>query len=256
MSNLIPFKFNTSTIRTLEVRGDIFFIAKDVAECLGYEKPSNAIHQHCKKSKSLKSLGYPVLGVSDLMTIFGTTSIIVIPESDVYRLTMRSKLESAEKFQDWVVEEVLPSIRKNGSFNVAEQTQLPKTLSEALKLAYDQSLVIEQQQLKMSHKDQLIIALHDASIKAGEVLVREFCKSNDIIDLGQNDFYEWMRSQGYILKNSTEPYQKYEKLGYFKWRPSLEEYGGKIRHQLFITPRGKVWLAAKYMAYLDSVITA
>ena len=60
-----------------------------------------------------------------------------------------------------------------------------------------------------------------------------------------------MRDQGYLLKGSREPSQKYVKLGYFTWKPSEEIHGGKFRYTMKVTPRGKVWLAAKYMAYLD-----
>jgi len=104
-------------------------------------------------------------------------------------------------------------------------------------------------------KDTLIIASNEASIKAGEVLVREFCKSNDMIDIGQNMFFDWMKEQNLIMP-SREPYQKYVNLGYFRWKPSIEEFGGKIRHQLMITPRGKIFLAAKYMCYLDKDLAA
>jgi len=90
---------------------------------------------------------------------------------------------------------------------------------------------------------------------SGEVLVRQFCKSNDMIDIGQNKFFDWMKEQNFIMPN-REPYQKYVNLGYFRWKPSLEEFGGKIRHQLMITPRGKIFLAAKYMSYLDKDLAA
>lgn len=116
--------------------------------------------------------------------------------------------------------------------------------------------IIEKQQQQISNKDQLIVASNEASIKAGEILVREFVKSNDLIDLGEKQFYEWMREHGYILKGSCEPSQKYVKLGYFTWKPTAEEHGGKFRYTLRITARGKVWLAGKYLAYLDSDITA
>lgn len=112
--------------------------------------------------------------------------------------------------------------------------------------------IIRDQRLSMANKDQLIVASNEASIKAGEILVREFVKSNDLIDLGEKQFYEWMRERGYILKGSCEPSQKYVKLGYFTWKPTAEAHGGKFRYTLRITARGKVWLAGKYLAYLDS----
>lgn len=139
---------------------------------------------------------------------------------------------------------------------VQSQFKIPQTLSEALKLAYEQSLVIEQQQASLEQKDQYILASNEASIKAGEILVREFVKSNDIIDLGEKQFYEWMRKQGYVLKNSCEPNGALVKRGYFTWKPTQELHGGKFRHTLRITPRGQVWLASRYLLFLDRELDA
>ena len=135
------------------------------------------------------------------------------------------------------------------------QDKLPCNYVEAL-----EALVISEKSRQASlviiqSKDQLLIASNEASIKAGEVMVREFVKSNDLIDIGQNNFYDWLKEQNIIMEH-REPYQKYVNLGYLRWKPSSEEHGGKIRHQLMITPRGKVWLAAKYMAWLDRDMAA
>jgi hypothetical protein len=108
----------------------------------------------------------------------------------------------------------------------------------------------------IKNKDQLLIASNEATIKAGEILVREFVKSNDLIDLGEKQFFDWMRDQGYILKGRTEPYQEFVKRGYFTYKPTEELHGGKFRHQLRVTARGQVWLAAKYMAFLDRDMAA
>lgn len=133
-----------------------------------------------------------------------------------------------------------------------DQPVIPSNYSEALKLAYEQSLVIEDQSRRLVEKDNLILAGNEASIKAGEILVREFVKSVDIVDLGEKQFYEWMRKQGYVLKNSCEPDGALVKRGYFTWKPTDIERGGKCRYTLRITPRGKVWLSARYLAWLDN----
>lgn len=93
------------TVRTVEKDGEPWFMASDVAKALGYEKPNNAINEHCKK---VNKFSCPNLRQAQPYNI--------IPESDVYRLIMRSNLPSAERFQDWVVEEVLPAIRKHGVY--------------------------------------------------------------------------------------------------------------------------------------------
>ena len=104
-------------IRTTEIDGKPYFVASDVANALGYTNPRKAVIDHCK-------------GVTkrDTPTSSGVQSMSYIGEGDMYRLIMKSKLPSAEKFESWVMDEVLPSIRKTGSYgkpmSTGEQIQL------------------------------------------------------------------------------------------------------------------------------------
>lgn len=106
VNELKAFDFNQQEIRTLLIDDEPFFVANDVARTLGYANPSKATNDHCKKY--LMTWGNDSLGRQQPFK--------VIPESDVYRLIFRSKLPEAEKFEDWVTEEVLPAVRKNGSY--------------------------------------------------------------------------------------------------------------------------------------------
>lgn len=103
-------------IRTVEIDGKPYFVGADVAKALGYNNPRDAVSRHCK-------------GVvkRDTPTSSGIQSMSYINEGDLYRLIMKSKLPSAEKFESWVMDEVLPTIRKTGSYKpmtIAEQIQL------------------------------------------------------------------------------------------------------------------------------------
>ena len=89
-----------------------WFVANDVASALGYAVPKKAVIDHCKYAEIFK-------GTDSVPLTDSPRGISIIPESDVYRLIMRSNLPNAERFQDWVVEEVLPSIRKTGSYSMA-----------------------------------------------------------------------------------------------------------------------------------------
>lgn len=88
-------------IRTIEIEGRFYFVGKDIAEALGYSNPQKAIRDHCK-------------GVNEsfIPSNGGEQKMNVIPEGDIYRLIVKSQLPSAEKFEAWVFDEVLPSIRK------------------------------------------------------------------------------------------------------------------------------------------------
>ena len=99
-------------IRTVEVEGKIYFVGKDVANALGYSNPRDAIARHCKgvvKHDNFKE---------------GGQEVALIPEGDMYRLITHSKLESAERFESWVFDEVLPSIRQTGQYQQKPLTQL------------------------------------------------------------------------------------------------------------------------------------
>ena len=100
-------------IRTLAGEAnEPLFCAKDVATALGYADTADAIQRHCKSGK--KVFHPHANGI-------GGVNMVFITEKDVYRLIMRSNLPDAEKFQDWVCDEVLPSIRKHGGYIVANE---------------------------------------------------------------------------------------------------------------------------------------
>ena len=97
-------------VRTIMIDGKPYFCAKDVATSLGYAKPRNAISAHCKGA--LKR---------GILTEGGNQEMTFIPEGDIYRLIIRSKLPSAEKFESWVMDEVLPQLRQTGSYTMTKQ---------------------------------------------------------------------------------------------------------------------------------------
>ncbi len=96
-------------VRTVEIDGKPYFAGRDVANALGYSNPRDAISRHCKgvvKHDSFKD---------------GGQLIALIPEGDMYRLITHSKLESAERFERWVFDEVLPTLRRTGSYEMPKQ---------------------------------------------------------------------------------------------------------------------------------------
>lgn len=105
------------SLHGLNYQGEPVFYAVEVAQALGYTNPHEALQDNCK---SLIKLNYRQTLELDLG--YRPKGIILMPESDLYRLIIRSKLPSAEKVQDWVCEEVLPAIRKTGSYTTTKPT--------------------------------------------------------------------------------------------------------------------------------------
>lgn len=111
-TGIVSFDFEGAGVRGLSIDGEPWFVAKDIADVLGYTNSRKAVADHCKGAR-------PVGGNETLLPLDPQTTII--PERDLYRLIMRSKLPAAERFEDWVVGEVLPAIRKTGRYDPAGQ---------------------------------------------------------------------------------------------------------------------------------------
>lgn len=116
------FNFHNSPVRTItDPKGEIWFCGTDVCNILGYVNPRDAISKHCKVGGVAKR---------DTPTTSGNQEITFINEPNLYRLIIKSRKPEAERFEAWVFEEVLPQIRKTGSYsqNVEEIRPLEITL--------------------------------------------------------------------------------------------------------------------------------
>jgi len=231
MTNIIPFKFKSAPIRVVERDGIPMFVAKDVASLLGYSNINDAIKRHCE-------------GVvkHDLPSSSGTQSFSLIPEFDVYALILRSKLPEAKKFRRWVCEEVLPSIRKTGSYT-ANQPVVPQTLPEALRLAADLAEKLEDAKPKIAFAD----AVND-SINC--VTFQDFAKA---VGTGQNRLFKTLRDHGFLQVRDgqrNKPYQQFVDNGLFKLVQGTykDRKSGEVQtyFRTVITPKGQMYFQNKF----------
>lgn len=143
------FNFEQNEVRTVLVNDEPYFVGKDVAEILGYERADNAVRNHVDEEDKLPHR-ISASGQNRNMTI--------INESGLYSLILKSKLPNARKFKRWVTSEVLPTIRKTGSY-----TNVPQSFAQALRLAADleeKNQLLEQQiaeyEPKISYLDMIL----------------------------------------------------------------------------------------------------
>jgi anti-repressor protein len=167
--------FDTHNIRVIiDEKNQPWFVAKDVAEVLGYRNTRDAISKHCKNQNTV--------AIHDGTS--GNPNVTIIPEADVYRLIFRSKLPAAERFERWVTEEVLPQIRKTGSYGV--EKSLEEILKDPRQMASyliqladerDKRIELESRLEEVSHeievKDRLLIEVRPKVIYHDEVLSSE-----------------------------------------------------------------------------------
>ncbi len=221
-------------IRTIEENGKVLFCAKDVAIALGYKDPTNAIKQHCRgvvKRHLTDGLG------RDQITNF-------IPEGDVYRLAAKSELPGADKFESWVFDEVLPSIRKNGGYIINQDELSPeelmaKALMVAQKTLADRearlsALTVENQIMapKAAYFDELV----DRNLLTG---LRETAKE---LNVPPKQFVNFLLDGKYLYRDKKKklmPYQRHVDDGLFELKECFNDktrWGGT---QTMVTPKGR-----------------
>ena len=239
MSNIIPFQFDQANIRVVQdENGEPWFVAKDVADVLGYTNPQKAIRDHCKGVNEM-----------DTPTSGGVQTVKIIPERDVYRLIMRSKLPAAEQFEEWVVGEVLPSIRKHSGYMTPEKVEEallnPDTI---IRLATDLKTEREQRAKLQSERDRLkpkadtmdALMATDTALPIGAIakaLHKDF-------GIGRNRLFRFLRDRG-ILMGNNEPKQAYLERGYFRVIERRFEVNGemKVGTQTLVYQKGVNFIA-------------
>ena len=222
------------SLRCLEVDGKPMFVANDVTAALGFKNNRQALVDNCKGVRA-----------TDTLKNAGGYHEKIIPESDLFRLIMRSKLPSAEKFQDWVCEDVLPAIRKNGSFQV-------KPISMIDLLEYTLALEKEKGSLKALNETsqrnldhlQGICNEMTAQFAAG-ISAPDFCKQLNGVNSMQVS--SWLISQNIFIraKRGYKVTSKYRDR-YFKQKIFQFE-DGNVRYEPVLTHDGAAWLYDQYL---------
>lgn len=225
-------------VRTTEINGKTYFVANDVAKALGYSNPSKATNDHCKKAEMV--WGNDSLGRK--------TAFKVIPEGDIYRLVIKSQLPSADKFERWIFDEVLPSIRQNGGYIMNQNELTPEQIvANALVVAQN---ILAQKDKQIAEMKPLVDFAEKVTNSADTIDMAEMAKlaHDEGIDIGRNRLIKWLK-ENKILMNENTPYQRYIESGYFKVVEVTKNtvFGTQIHPKTVITGKGQVWLMNKLL---------
>lgn len=221
-------------IRTIEIEGRPYFGATDIARSLGYSRPADAITAHCKGSVKRR-----------VLTDGGEQDVKFIPEGDVYRLIVKSKLPSAEKFESWVFDEVLPAIRKTGGY------QMPQTYSEALRALADKAEEAE----RLKHENNVLVTQNaELQPKASYYDLVLQCKDLIPTNVIAKD-YGWsaIKLNRFLAEKKIQYktggvwllYQKYAEQGYTKTKTFAQPSDGNEFHSrvhTYWTQKGRLFI--------------
>lgn len=250
MTNLQIFNFEGTGVRTILIEEKPYFIGKDVADILGYADTSQALRKHVfLKNKLTRRIDGT--GQAREMT--------VINEAGLYQLIFKSKLESAERFQDWVTSEVLPSIRKHGAYMTDDTIEKAITdpdflIKLATNLKEEKSKRIEAEQKVEAQRPKVLFA--DAvSDTEGTILIRDLAKliKQNGVDIGEKRLFEWLRQNGYLISRRgtdyNRPTQKSMELGLFKIKETaiMRSSGAHTAITSKVTGKGQLYFVNKFL---------
>ena len=239
--------------------------AIEVATILGYSNPRDAVTRHCDEDGVVFSDVRVVTGIrKDNSKAFKVVTKKFIDEGNLYRLIIRSKLPTAKRFEKWVMEEVLPSIRKDGVY-MSEEI-INKTLDDpdfiieiATKLKYErqQRKLLEE---KANHLEATITIDKpytnfgkSIATSSDAITIGQFAKilSNNDIEVGRNRLFSWFRDNGYLIKSGKDkniPKQSYIKQGLFTVEERVVRTleGEVISTTTLITAKGQLYFMDKF----------
>lgn len=221
-------------MRTITENGNTLFCATDVARMLGYSNPHDAIARHCRGV--VKREGVSTTTNQHGVSTQQTNQMSFIPEGDVYRLITHSKLPTAEKFESWVFDEVLPSIRKTGAYMTPETIEKvlmnPDTIISLATQLKELQTKVEQDKPKVQYFDTLV----------DRNLLTNFRDTAKELHVAPKAFINFLLEKGYIYrdnKSRLRPYQAHAEKGLFEVKEFASEFNNKAGIQTLVTPKGR-----------------
>ena len=238
------------SVRTIEENGRVMFCGKDVALALGYRRPKDAITAHCKGAVKRR-----------LLTNGGAQEMKMISEGDVYRLISHSRLPSAEKFERWIFDDVLPTIRRTGGYVSNEEMFIENYLpflDEPYKNLFRLQMTFISKLNERIRNDKPLVdfALHvaDSDDLIDMNAMAKLARAENI-PVGRNKLYSWLKRTGVLMSNNL-PYQRYIDRGYFAVKESVFETDGlkKTYQQTLVTGKGQVFIIGLLKKYYGKEI--
>lgn len=214
--------FNSSEfgeIRTVNIDNEVWFVAKDISDKLGYAQTNNMM----KRIDTEDFISSNLEGMN--------MKSILINESGLYSAILGSKLESAKRFKHWVTSEVLPSIRKNGGYiagqeNMTDDELLANAVLVAQRKIAERDRVIQQQEEKIEEMKPKAIFADAVSSSETSILIGDMAKllRQNGVEIGQKRPFEWLRNNGYLIKRKGSdwnmPVQRAMEMGLFEIKES------------------------------------
>ena len=248
MSNEIKIFENEEfgSVRTLEINGKPYFVGKDVTDILGYQNGSRDINRHVDEDDREKVMIFD--GNQDKESI-------IINESGLYSLILSSKLPNAKKFKRWVTSDVLPAIRKTGSYSIQSKPDSYTIEDPAARARRWAEEYEEKKALEAKIEEQKPLVEYAEHIQASKDVIdmKSMAKlaSKNGIKIGRNKLFSFLRDRK-ILDSENIPYANYMDKEWFEVVESTYTFSNgeeKITKTTLVKPKGQLGIVRQLRKY-------
>ena len=235
-------------IRTTGTADEPLFCAADICRALGYTNGPKAIKDHCDEGDITKRY---------TPTSSGEQNMTFVTESGLYSLIFGSKLEQAKRFKYWVTKDVLPSIRKTGSYSIQNMSRKELALMIVQAEEEKEALMLENKQKDAQLEEQKPkVVFADAILgSTSSCLVGELAKilTQNGYKIGQNQLFVWLRANHYLGVSGEYyniPNQRYVEQGLFELKKNTHSENGVMKTTVTtkVTPKGQQYFINKFIA--------
>lgn len=237
-------------IRTVMVENEPMFCLSDVCRALEITNVGNVKQRLSEKG----------IRTMDTLTKGGNQKLLYINEANLYKTIFQSRKESAQRFTDWVTDEVVPSIRKHGGYILGQETLsdeelMAKAILVAKKKIAERDKIIEKQRLKIEADKPKTIFADAVSTSHTSILIGDLAKliCQNGVQTGQKRLFQWMRENGYLMKSGASynmPMQRYIEQGLFEVKESsVQNPDGSVRvtRTTKVTGKGQLYFINKFL---------
>ena len=248
MSNEIKIFENEEfgSVRTMEINGEPYFVGKDVAEILGYTNTSKALIDHVDDEDKLNN---------ETLSSLGQRGGWLINESGLYSLILSSKLSNAKKFKRWVTSEILPAIRKTGSYSIQNKPDSYTIEDPAARARRWAEEYEEKKALEAKIEEQKPLVEYAEHIQASKDVIdmKSMAKlaSKNGIKIGRNKLFSFLRDRK-ILDRENIPYANYMDKEWFEVVESTYTFSNgeeKITKTTLVKPKGQLGIVRQLRNY-------
>ena len=239
---LLPFEFDGRQVRVITGEdGEPLFVGRDVCDVLSYANSNDAMNRHCRGVVKR----YP------LQTAGGFQEMRVLAEPDVLRLIISCTLPAAQAFERLVFEEILPTIRRTGTYTMPEPAPaaavpaVPQTFADSLRLAADQQDIITAQAAQLQAAAPSVEFVARYADSTGTKGFRQVAK---LLGANENQFREFLLAEKilYRLDRELTPHAQHITAGRFCVKAGTAQVSGHAYNAARFTPKGVTWVAGEW----------